>query len=785
MAADRYRRPIISFTMALLLAAFFVLCSVAFSILLTGELRTAANDLLSIFVNMLVVLALFSAAQRSAICGRQVQLAWAVLTLGMISHTIGDTIWTFYELIRHQPPFPSLADGPYLMQYPIFIIGILLLPSISLTSSERLKVMLDEGIVVIAAVMLFWSLLIAPTIVSRAGEGTLIQTLSVAYTVMDLMLFFALIELLFRRVKSQRIGPIMLLVMGTATMIGTDIPYTTQSLQGVYDPGGLLDTGWIIAYSLVGLAGVLQANSLKPGSSSSASILPHSSSSLYPKIDIFQFVRPHYLPYICAGAAYILLIWSYNHPLPVSTLHLSWGVGGIIGLIIIRQIVALKENESLYKSSKRAESEVRRLNEDLENRVVERTAQLESINIELQKEIQDRKRAEEDLLKSKDAAEAATIAKSEFLANMSHEIRTPMNAVIGLTGLLQRTDLTREQQDFVETIRISGNALLSIINDILDFSKIDNGKMELEIQSFDITGSVEDAIDLVASIASEKGLTIDYDINNSTPKTIVGDPTRLRQVLANLLSNAVKFTHSGEVNISVSSKNLEGDRYEIHFAVSDTGIGIPEDKMSHLFQSFSQVEPSTTRRYGGTGLGLAISKRLVELMGGRIWAESLPGKGSVFHFTILAKESTLRPVTSRESAPLIDSKVQNDRNRALRILVAEDNIINQKVILKMLKKLNYGADVAANGLEVLAALERQPYDVVLMDIQMPEMDGLDAARKIREKWPEWPKIIAITAYAMQGDREKCIASGMNDYITKPVNLEELRAVLGSYSQPPW
>jgi len=494
-----------------------------------------------------------------------------------------------------------------------------------------------------------------------------------------------------------------------------------------------------------------------------------------------QFTKLYYLPYFCAGVSYILLLWSYNHPLPVSTSYLSLGVGGIIGLIVIRQVVALKENESLCRASKRAESEVRRLNEELETRVIERTALFESANRDLQNEIQERKRIEKDLLRSKEAAEAATVAKSAFLANMSHEIRTPMNAVIGLTGLLLGTELNSEQHDYVKTIRTSGDALLSIINDILDYSKIDNGKMELEIQPFDVLSSVEDAIDLVASSASEKGLTIAYNIDNNTPKTIIGDPTRLRQILANLLSNAVKFTVSGEVNISVLAEYLKDGRYEIHFKVMDTGIGIPENKMNCLFQSFSQVDLSTTRRYGGTGLGLAISKRLVEMMGGRIWAESELGKGSTFHFTIMVKESYLKPAAIRESSRRIGSENQMNCARALRILIAEDNIINQKVISKMLNKLNYRADVAANGLEVLAALERQAYDVVLMDIQMPEMDGLDAAKRIRERWPDGPKIIAITAYAMQGDREKCIASGMNDYITKPVNLEELRSVLESYS----
>jgi hypothetical protein len=298
MTADQYRKQIISFRSALILAVFFALTSVAFSILLRGELRTATGDGLAVLVDSLAALALFYAAQRSIIYGRQVRLAWTVLTLGLIIHTLGDILWMITEVILHQSPLFSLADGPFLAQFPIYITGILLLPSISLTSSERLKVMLDEGIVVIASVMIFWVLLIAPTIESNAGTDIGTQILSVAYPVMDLMLLFALIELLFRRIKSKRLGPVLLLIIGTAVMIGTDFLYLSQSLQKTYVSGGLLDTGWIVAYSLVGLAGVLQANSINLRTTSSASTQILSSSSRSLEKNVMQFTVPYYLPYL-------------------------------------------------------------------------------------------------------------------------------------------------------------------------------------------------------------------------------------------------------------------------------------------------------------------------------------------------------------------------------------------------------------------------------------------------------------------------------------------------------
>jgi TMAO reductase system sensor TorS len=417
-------------------------------------------------------------------------------------------------------------------------------------------------------------------------------------------------------------------------------------------------------------------------------------------------------------------------------------------------------------------------NEELEEKVEVRTSELSRTNAKLSDMII-------DLRKAKDAAEAANKAKSQFLANMSHEIRTPMNGVLGMTELLLHTKLTEKQMKFAESSYRSAESLLGVINDILDFSKIEAGKLELDIISFDLVKTVQDGVELFSEQARKKAISLDLVLSKNVPVQVEGDPGRLRQILVNLVGNAVKFTEQGSVSVQVTTIGNGGEYSNVVIEVRDTGIGISPDSLRQIFECFSQGDGSTTRKFGGTGLGLTIAKQLVEMMGGGLSVESEPGKGSVFRVTVpLRKLSdiTVSDITSADEPvkPHHGPVAPGERGQ---ILLAEDNKVNQEVCAEIISYLGYRVDIVSNGQEAVDALFRNSYDLVLMDYQMPVMDGVEATRRIRvldRENGKHTKIIALTARVMEGDREQCLEKGMDDFLSKPYTIESMREMLNRW-----
>lgn len=683
------------------------------------------------------------AIMRAQVLPKERRIAWHLLGLASISWGLGGVAWAYYELVaRVEAPFPSLADVGYLGLIP-FGIGALLVMVVGSTQvASRLRTLLDGLIIVLALLFLAMGTFAGPIVdYARANYSTFEQAVLLAYPLGDLILL-SLLLLVASRVTAGVQRTFMVIAAGLVCLMVADVGYWYLSAQGTYSTGVWTDIGWVAGFSLLGYA------ALRP----------------IPRVENEGDFRPGFLlawlPLAPFMAATIASMWIQIRDGALNP-FLYWNAVAVVSVLAVRQTVMLWENLSLRKQIEAALVEVEGARDRLEERVQERTLDLEKANAGLADEAARRAKAQQE-------AERASNAKSLFLATMSHEIRTPLNAVIGLASVLQDQKLNPEQRTQMETIRQSSEQLLRVLNDILDYTKMESGELALENHPVDPKTIAAGVIEAVRPRATAKGLELVLDVDPSIP-VLESDAGRIQQVMLNYLDNAVKFTEEGRIRLGLSAQVSERTCL-LQIEVEDTGRGLSDEESARLFQPFQQGDASLTRSTGGTGLGLAICRRLAELMGGRTWVESSPGKGSHFFATVAAQLADKAVAT-----PEVASKAPL---RKLKILLAEDNLVNQKVAVAMLKRLDQEVTVVGDGLAAVAAAKDARFDVILMDIQMPNMDGMAATDAIRGLGASKDAhIVAMTAHAMPDDRQRFLDSGMNDYLPKPVRLEDLRATL--------